>query len=81
MSITRMSVSINVDGLGIIGGDAKRFLEQYIDMRSFEQRKSYDEYYVNASNDKYMLNIDDLSEMSSYFSVSVDHSGVVLESK
>ena len=32
--------------MGIISGDDKRTLEEYIDSSNFKQRKSYDEYYV-----------------------------------
>ena len=80
MSITRMSVKVCLDNIGIIQGDEKRFLETY-GFDCFDQRKSYDEYYINRNQREHMLNIDDLIDMSNYFKVSVNFDAVYLEEK
>jgi len=69
-----MKVSIE---LGLISGDQKRCLECYLDSRHFTQRKTYDEYYVDAGLDMDMsLTINDLMIIAEDFSVAVLPGGI-----
>ena len=65
--------------LGIIGGEEKRSLECYFDSRYFNQRKSYDEYYVDAPQEiEIALAMNDLMIISEAFKVRVLPDGIVI---
>ena len=74
-----MKVKINLDGLGIIEGDQKRLLENYVDERLLTQRKQYDEYYVNIAVLEIEIDIRDLMILAEKFKVTVLESGVTIE--
>ena len=65
-------MKINLGNLGIITGDEKRTLENILPSSLFEQRKNYDEFYINEAtvdvNDAY-LDITELQKLASHFKV------------
>lgn len=67
--------------LGIITGKQKRLLERYVDKDLFRQRKSYDEYYVNADFLGTSFTINELMILAEEFDVSVERSGITLGNK
>lgn len=72
-------VDLQLHKLGIIGGDAKRQLEVYVDSRLFSQRKDYDEYTINVNEVKIRMDIKDLFILSNSFDVRVGDGWVELE--
>jgi len=68
MSKHTQTISIN---LGIITGEQKRALEQYIDSRFFSQRKSYDEYYVDIDVVQIEITVNDLLILAENFKITV----------
>lgn len=67
--------------IGIIEGDDKRVLENYIDSRVFRQRKSYDEYYIGITGTELDLDIRDLMILAENFLVDVFSDYVELSSR
>lgn len=65
--------------LGIIEGDKKRALENYIDPRHFTQRKSYDEYYIDIDTIEADWSIQDLMIIADHFTVSIEPDCVSIE--
>ena len=57
--------------LGIITGEQKRSIERYVDSRFFEQRKTYDEFYVRTPTAEFNLHLNDLMILAEDFQVSV----------
>lgn len=70
-----MKLFVNV---GIITGDQKKVLECYIDSRYFRQRKSFDEYYVDADRDNFKPGINDLQILAEQFVVEVTTDAVLI---
>ena len=64
--------------LGIINGDDKRALENYIDSRAFIQRKSFDEYYCDWTNIELDIDLNDLMILAEHCKVKVFESCVIL---
>ena len=65
---TVLNLEIN---LSLIDGDEKREIERYIDSRLIRQRKSYDEYYVDTSEETITAGINDLMSLGEKFKVTV----------
>jgi hypothetical protein len=57
--------------LGIIEGDVKRRLEDYIDTRLFKQRKNFDEYTLCATSTEFNADIGDLMILAEIVTVRV----------
>ena len=72
-------IRLELGALGIIEGDKKRFLEEYVDERCFKQRKSYDEYYVISTNMEVNLDLSLLMIIAEQFKVVVCDDGVILD--
>ena len=64
--------------LGIVTGEQKRVLEQYIDPGLFRQRKSYDEYYLYSSLEVFSGGLDDLCVLASEFDVTFGEDYITL---
>ena len=71
-------IRLELGGLGIIEGDKKRFLEEYVDERCFKQRKSYDEYYVTATTIEANLDLGLLMIIAEKFRVIVCEDAVII---
>ena len=56
---------------GIICGDDKRVLEEYVDSRNFTQRKAYDEYYIVNNNVEINLDLGLLMILAEQFKIIV----------
>ena len=65
----------------IIDGDTMRFLENYLDTHIFEQRKSFDEYYVMANQVEMELDLGILMILSEGVQVEVYKDSITLRSK
>ena len=65
----------------IIDGDTMRFLENYLDSRIFEQRKSFDEYYVMSNQVEMELDLGILMILSEGVQVEVYNDSITLRSK
>ena len=65
----------------IIEGDTMRFLENYLDTRIFEQRKSFDEYYVMSNQVEMELDLGILMILSEGVHVEVYNDSITLRSK
>lgn len=65
----------------IIDGDTMRFLENYLDTRIFEQRKSFDEYYVMTNQVEMELDLGILMILSEGVHVEVYNDSVTLRNK
>ena len=76
-----MRVKFDFSSLGIVEGDEKRRLEDYIDVRFFSQRKSYDEYYVDITNCTVDIDLGDLMILAESFKVIVLDDSVVITHK
>lgn len=73
------NVLMKFDELGIISGDQKRHLEDYLDARFFSQRKEFDEYYIDIQEvDFENINIQDLMYLAEKFKVKVTESLIIL---
>ena len=66
---------------GIIDGDSKRALEDYVDPEIFVQRKNYDEYTSSRDSDLVHLDLTDLQIISENFKVTVTSDGIHLDEK
>ena len=67
--------------IGIIEGDDKRALENYVDSRFFRQRKQYDEYYIDVDDVDLKLDVNDLRILADNFKVQVFSDYVELSSR
>lgn len=65
------TIRLELGNIGIIEGDDKRVLEDYVDVRHFRQRKSYDEYYIDVANVELKLDLNDLMILAETFKVKV----------
>jgi len=71
---------IEVDlNIGIICGDDKRVLEEYVDSSNFKQRKNYDEYYIVNKNVELNLDLGLLMILAETFKVTVCADSVCIE--
>ena len=67
-----MSKVMNFEDIGIIQGDEKRHLEDYLDAIFFDQRKDYDEYYINVKEVEFVdVTLQDLMYLSERFKVVI----------
>jgi hypothetical protein len=57
--------------MGIIEGNVKRRIEDYIDHRLFRQRKDYDEYVIDVTNIEFNATISDLMILAKSVNVRV----------
>jgi hypothetical protein len=71
-------IRLELGTLGIIEGDQKRLLEEYVDERCFKQRKSYDEYYVTTTNIEANLDLGLLMIIAEKFRVVVCEDAVII---
>ena len=71
-------IRLELGTLGIIEGDKKRFLAEYLDERCFKQRKSYDEYYVTVSTFEVDLDLGLLMIIAEQFRVVVCEGAVII---
>ena len=71
-------IRLELGTLGIIEGDQKRFLEEYIDESYFKQRKNYDEYYVRVTTLEVDLDLGLLMVIADMFKVIVCSDSVIL---
>jgi hypothetical protein len=69
---------LELGSLGIVGGDDKRALENYVSPAYFRQRKTYDEYYIDVTNIQIALNFKDLTILAENFIVRVLEDGHVV---
>lgn len=69
--MNRFKIILDTSNLGIMEGDKKRALECYVDAREFQQRKSYDEYFLNNNLRNIELDIRDLLILAEQFIVTV----------
>jgi len=78
-----MKTEIHFERLGIISGESKRLLEDYVDTRLFSQRKSYDEWYVEQYTIPWEADLDlkDLFILSEKFDIRVGDGWIELEEK
>ena len=72
---------IHFEKLGIISGNSKRFLESYVDMRLFSQRKSYDEWVVDYDEIELDLDLKDLFILSDRFEIRIVRDGIEIEER
>lgn len=71
-------VRVELGSMGILEGDKKRFLEEYIDERHFRQRKSYDEYYVIPTAVEVNLDLGLLMIIAERLSVRVCSDAIII---
>ena len=78
-----MNTRLELGSIGIIQGDEKRALEDYVDPRYFSQRKSYDEYYIDTTNVRLnrVLDLNDLMILAERFKVTVLEDCVIISDK
>ena len=75
-------IKLDLSYLGIIQGDNKRALEDYVDPSYFKQRKSYDEYTIDKQYVFVFYRcIGDLMLLAENFKVIVYQDSVCLEEK
>ena len=74
-----MKTKVHFERLGVISGESKRLLENYIDTRLFSQRKSYDEWIVDYDEIKLDLDLKDLFILSERFEIRVGDGWIELE--
>ena len=72
-------IKLGLGRLGIIAGEDKRQLENYVHPMYFRQRKSYDEYYIDTNSVDIELDINDLHILAETFEVTVTRNIVVLD--
>ena len=72
------NLRIELGSLGIIEGNKKRFLENYIDERLFRQRKSFDEYYIDVTSINLNIDLGLLMILAEQFKVIVLEDCVIL---
>ena len=73
-----MKTRLELGSLGIIEGDKKRALEDYVTPSLFTQRKTYDEYYIEVTNFEVTLDFGDLTILAENFTVRVLQDGGVI---
>ncbi len=74
-----MKTKVHLSRLGIISGESKRLLEDYVDTRCFSQYKSYDEWVVDWSDIELDLDLRDLFILSERFGIRVGNGWIELE--
>mgnify|MGYP003646193876 CR=1 FL=1 len=74
-----MKTKLHFERLGIISGESKRLLEDYVDTRYFSQRKSYDEWVVDYDEIELSLDLKDLFILSERFEIRVGDGWIELE--
>tara|TARA_R100000541_G_C1897352_1_gene83927 strand:- start:2980 stop:3213 length:234 start_codon:yes stop_codon:yes gene_type:complete len=74
-----MKTKVHLSRLGIISGDSKRLLEDYVYTGAFSQRKSYDEWVVDWSDIELDLDMRDLFILSHKFEIRVGDGWIELE--
>lgn len=67
--------------LGVISGDNKRWLEDYVDSSLFVQRKDYDEYTVIRGYTAAKLDLYDFKNISEYFKVTINSDSIDISEK
>jgi hypothetical protein len=73
-----MKTRFELGTLGVIEGDHKRMLENYIDERLFRQRKSYDEYYIDVTSYEVDIELGDLMLLGETFKVVVLEDAIII---
>lgn len=68
---TKSDVSITFS-LGLVSGDHKRWLEDYVDPSLFIQRKNYDEYTLKRDFTTATLDLTDFRNIAEYFKVTIN---------
>ncbi len=74
----KADIRLELGSLGILSGEQKRALEAYIDSRIFTQRKQFDEYTVDTTNQYAALDLGDLRILAEEFKVLVLEDSVLL---
>ena len=74
----KADIRLELGSLGILSGEQKRALEAYIDPRSFTQRKQFDEYTVDTTNQYASLDLGDLRILAEEFKVLVLEDSVLI---
>ncbi|MDB4277798.1 hypothetical protein N9895_02035 [Gammaproteobacteria bacterium] len=74
-------MQVELGSLGIIEGDKKRALEDYIHPSYFRQRKTFDEYYLMVSNLDINIDLNDMQILSENFIVRVLSECIILSEK
>ena len=74
----KVKTYLELGSLGIVDGDSKRKLENYVNPQFFRQRKTYDEYYIDVTNVEIDLDFNDLTILAEDFIVKVLHDGHVV---
>jgi len=65
--------------LGIISGEQRNLLKRFVDSEHFQQRKCYDEYYINISATKAEFTVNDLMFLAQEFKVTVHTTYIMIE--
>ena len=73
-----MKTRFELGTIGILEGDRKRILENYIDERLFRQRKNYDEYYIDVTNYEVDVELGDLMLLGETFKVVVLEDAIII---
>jgi hypothetical protein len=73
-----MKTRFELGTLGIIEGDHKRILENYIDERLFRQRKSYDEYYIDVTSYEADVELGDLMLLGETFKIIALEDAIII---
>ncbi len=73
-----MKTRFELGTLGIVEGDHKRMLENYIDERLFRQRKNYDEYYIDVTSYEVDVELGDLMLLGETFKVVVLEDAIII---
>ena len=76
-----MKTKVCFERLGVISGESKRLLEDYVDTRYFSQRKSYDEWWIADYTTllELELELSDLFILSEKFEIRVGDGWIELE--
>lgn len=78
LEINNMKVRLEVGTLGIITGEQKRHLENYVDRLVFRQRKNYDEFYIDVTNFESSLDLRQLMRLSESFTIRLLEDCVII---
>jgi hypothetical protein len=71
-------IRLELGSLGIISGEQKRALECFVDVRIFDQRKSFDEFTINTTNIQAAIGLKELMILAEVFIVRVLEDSVLL---
>lgn len=66
-----MYMKLDFSSFGIVDGDDARLLKAFFPNMQFDQRKSYDEYYLKSDEFMADVTINTLCDLSHHFSVEV----------